>query len=49
MNKKIFMILIRVLILVAISLCGCINRNESDQQDVVFSGFKNCAELNGYI
>ena len=49
MKKKIIIVCVTMLVLTAILLGGCTNRNTTNQQAGVLSGLKTCAELNGYL
>ena len=49
MYKKNIMVFVYIVIIVVVSLSGCINGNDSNQQKGVISGLKTCAELHGYI
>lgn len=49
MQKKIFIMLVSVIVLTAVFLGGCANRTNTNQQASVLVDLETCAELNGYI
>jgi len=49
MDKKIFILLIGTLIGTIVVLSGCSTRNNTNQPASILTGWKTCAELNGYV
>ncbi len=49
MRKKIIPIMIAVLIVTIMLLSGCSTRKNTNQPASILTGWKTCAELNGYV